>query len=204
VPVIDGSNHDEWRLFVALATFEGHPVTAVNYESRIASTLHVSPQIAAIVATQYPLDSYKSPALAMSTLGTDAIFSCPTLLLDEAMTRYVPTYAYEFSDENAPSPYLSPGFAYGATHASELQYLFGLPAAAHGTLSPSQQRLAAAMRHEWTSFAKSGAPAAAGAPPWPRFTTTTQDMLSLVPPRPAVQTSFAAEHRCPFWALGGD
>ena len=27
VPVIDGSNHDEWRLFVALATFEGHPVT---------------------------------------------------------------------------------------------------------------------------------------------------------------------------------
>jgi para-nitrobenzyl esterase len=31
VPVIDGSNHDEWRLFVALATFEGQPVTASNF-----------------------------------------------------------------------------------------------------------------------------------------------------------------------------
>ena len=50
------------------------------------------------------------------------------------MAQYVPTYAYEFNDENAPSPYPSPGFAYGATHASELQYLFGLPASAHSSL----------------------------------------------------------------------
>jgi len=124
--------------------------------------------------------------------------------VDQAMARYVPTYAYEFSDENAPSPYPSPGFAYGATHASELQYLFGLPAGAHGTLSSSQQRLAAAMRQEWTSFATSGVPSAFSAPFWPRFTSATQAMLSLVPPRPVVQTNFAAEHHCSFWALGGD
>ncbi len=170
VPVIDGSNHDEWRLFVALATFEGHPVTAANYQSTIASTLHISAQIAAVIATQYPLRGYQSPAIAMGALGTDGIFSCPTLLVDQAMARYVPTYAYEFSDENAPSPYPSPGFAYGATHASELQYLFGLPAGVHGTLSSSQQRLAAAMRQEWTSFATSGVPSASSAPAWPRFT----------------------------------
>ncbi|HSR86666.1 MAG TPA: carboxylesterase family protein [Streptosporangiaceae bacterium] len=204
VPVIDGSNHDEWRLFVAIATFEGHPVTAANYQSVIASTLHVSQRIAAIIATQYPLGSYPSPAIAMSTLGTDGIFSCPTLLLDQAMARFVPTFAYQFSDENAPSPYPSPGFAYGATHATELQYLFGLPASAHGILSARQQQLAAAMRQEWTSFARSGVPSAAGAPGWPRFTTASQAMLSLVPPGPAVQPSFAAEHHCGFWALGGD
>jgi hypothetical protein len=29
-------------------------------------------------------------------------------------------------------------------------------------------------------------------------------MLSLVPPGPQPETSFAAEHRCGFWALGGD
>jgi len=204
VPVIDGSNHDEWRLFVALATFEGHPVTAAGYQSAIASTLHVSHSIAAIIATQYPLGSYQSPAMAMSTLGTDGIFACPTLLLDQAMSRFTPTYAYEFSDESAPSSYPSPGFAYGATHAAELQYLFGMPTGAHGTLSAQQQRLAAMMRQEWANFAKSGVPSAPGVPAWPRFTAGSQTMLSLVPPMPATQAGFSAEHHCSFWALGGD
>jgi para-nitrobenzyl esterase len=204
VPVIDGSNHDEWRLFVALATFLGNKVTAANYRQTIASTLHVSARIAALIAAQYPLSHYSSPALAMSAVGTDAIFACPTLLLDQAMASYVPVYAYEFSDENAPAPYPSPGFPYAATHAAELQYLFGLPAATHGTLSPPQQRLAATMRQEWTSFAKAGVPSAKEAPAWPRFTVSAQAMLSLVPPQPVSLTDFSGEHHCAFWALGGD
>jgi para-nitrobenzyl esterase len=204
VPVVDGSNHDEWRLFVALATFEGHPVTAANYQPMIAATLHVSRHIAALIAIQYTLSGHKSPALALSTLGTDAIFACPTLMLDQAMSKYVPTYAYEFNDENAPSPYPSPGFPYGATHASELQYFFGLPAGAHGRLSVQQEKLATAMRHEWTSFARSGVPSAAGAAAWPRFTAASQAMQSLVPPGPAPENDFSARHHCAFWALGGD
>ena len=204
VPVIDGSNHDEWRLFVALATFEGHPVTVANYQAMIVSTLHVSRRIAGLIAIQYPLADYPSPALAMSALGTDAIFACPTLMLDQDMTRYVPTYAYEFNDEKAPAPYPSPGFPYGAAHASELQYLFGLPATSRGSLSAPQQQLAATMREEWTSFARSGVPSAAGAAAWPRFTAAAQTMLSLVPPDPEAESGFAAEHHCAFWALGGD
>jgi para-nitrobenzyl esterase len=204
VPVIDGSNHDEWRLFVALATFEGQPVTAANYESTIASTLHVSSQLAAIIAAQYPLSSYQSPPLAMSAVGTDAIFACPTLQLDQDLAKYTRTYAYEFNDENAPSPYPNPGFPYAATHASELQYLFGLSIGSYGSLSAQQQLLAAAMRAEWTSFAKTGVPSAQGAAPWPRFTATGQQMLSLIPPQPQPESSFAADHDCAFWALGGD
>jgi para-nitrobenzyl esterase len=127
VPVIDGSNHDEWRLFVALATFEGHPVTAANYRATIAATLHVSARIAAIIAKQYPLSGYPSPPLAMSAVGTDGIFACPTLLVDQDMAKYTQLYAYEFNDENAPAGYPTPGFPYAATHAAELQYLFGLP-----------------------------------------------------------------------------
>jgi hypothetical protein len=39
----------------------------------------------------------------------------------------VPTYAYEFNDQNAPERYLSPvGFPYGAAYESEVQYLFSL------------------------------------------------------------------------------
>jgi para-nitrobenzyl esterase len=204
VPVIDGTNHDEWRLFVAESELEGAPVTAANYQDMIASTLGVSSTIAAAIAAQYPLSAYPSPSVALGAVGTDAIFACPALTVDNSVSKYVPTYAYEFNDENAPAPYPSPGFAYGAAHASELQYLFGLPAASHGTLSPQQQKLAAAMRQEWTSFARSGVPSAAGAAAWPRFTAGGQAMLSLLPPEPVVQTSFASEHHCAFWALGGD
>jgi para-nitrobenzyl esterase len=204
VPVIDGSNHDEWRLFVALATFEGHPVTATNYLSTIESTLFVSPQIAGAIAQQYPLSAYQSPPLAMSAVGTDGIFACPTLLIDQDMAEYTATYAYEFNDENAPTGYPSPGFPYAAAHASELQYLFGLPSPVAGTLSAQQQVLATAMRAEWTSFAKSGVPSAAGAAPWSRFTTADQRMESLVPPSPQAESSFATDHHCALWALGGD
>jgi para-nitrobenzyl esterase len=204
VPVIDGSNHDEWRLFVALATIQGHPVTAASYQSTIGSTLHVSRRIAALIAVKYPLDDYKSPALALSAVGTDAIFACPTLILDQDLARYVRTYAYEFNDENAPSPYPSLGFPYGATHSFELPYLFTLATVPPSLLSAPQKQLAAVMRHEWTSFARSGVPSAAGAPAWPRFTAASQLMLSLVPPEPTPETGFSAEHHCAFWALGGD
>jgi para-nitrobenzyl esterase len=204
VPVIDGTNHDEWRPFVALAESEGQFVTAANYQASIASTLFVPHSLAGIIATEYPLSSYSSPPLAMSAVGTDAIFSCPALLLDQGMSKYTPVYAYEFNDENAPSTYPNPGFPYGATHASELQYLFGLPAASHGTLSASQRQLATAMQREWTSFAKSGVPSARGAAHWPRFTSTGEAMLSLIPPSPRLESNFSAEHRCSFWALGGD
>jgi para-nitrobenzyl esterase len=204
VPVINGSNHDEWRLFVALATFEGSPVTAANYQSTIASTLRISQQLAAAIAAQYPLSAYPSPALAMSAAGTDAIFACPGLLLDQDMSKFTRTFAYEFNDENAPSGYPTPGFPYAATHAAELQYLFGLPAAARGTLSAPQRQLEAAMQQEWTSFARSGVPTAPGAATWPRFNSATQQMLSLIPPHPQSEADFATEHHCGFWALGGD
>jgi para-nitrobenzyl esterase len=87
---------------------------------------------------------------------------------------------------------------------AELQYLFGLPAEAHGTLSAPQRQLATAMQGEWTSFAKSGVPAAPGAAPWPRFTARKQQMLSLIPPDPVSETDFSTEHHCGLWALGGD
>src|SRR5450755_860150 len=214
VPVINGSNHDEWRLFVGESELEGAPVTAANYQDMIAATLGVSPAIAAVIAGQYPLSSYSSPAVALGAVGTDAIFACPALTVDQSLSAYVPTYAYEFNDENAPELFLPPvpGFSYGAAHASELQYLFGLRAGFPAVLSPPQQRLASAMKRYWTSFADRGSPGSPGGsrgpaaldgPRWPLFDSTSQQVLSLVPPRPQVETGFAAEHHCAFWALAG-
>ncbi len=204
VPVINGSNHDEWRLFVALSELAGAPVTAANYPDMIASTLHVSAAVAAVIAAQYPLSDFPSPSVALAAVGTDAIFACPALRVDQSAARYVPTFGYEFDDENAPELFLPPvSFPYGAAHASELQYLFGLPTAPiPGTLTAQQRQLAASMRQYWTSFARAGFPSSAGLPPWPGFGATGQ-LLSLVPPQPQAETDFAAAHHCAFWTLAG-
>jgi para-nitrobenzyl esterase len=201
VPIINGTNHDEWRLFVALSELEGNPVTAANYQSMIAATLGVPAAAAAIIAAQYPLTVYSSPSVALGAVGTDAIFACPALSIDESVSKFVPTFAYEFNDENAPENFLPPvSFPYGAAHATEIQYLMALPTAAFpGTLTAQQQQLAATMKGYWTSFAKSGFFSSFGTPFWPLFNTLSQKMQSLVPPAPQTETDFATTHNCAFW-----
>jgi para-nitrobenzyl esterase len=205
VPIVNGTTHDEARLFIAYTELQGASVTEGNYETMIASSLGVSADVAAVIAAEYPLSEYPSPAVALSAAGTDAIFACPALELDKLAARFVPTFAYEFADDDAPQRYLPPvSFPYGAAHASELQYLFDLRTAPiAGTLTAQQQRLATSMRGSWAHFAAQGLPSSPGQPRWPRFDGHAQRMLALLPPRPQVQTEFAAEHHCAFWAHTG-
>ena len=87
---------------------------------------------------------------------------------------------------------------------SKVQYLFTLRNDPFpGVLTPPQQQLASAMKNDWTNLARTGIPSSHGGPLWPRFDTVGQQMLSLAPPRPQVETSFSAEHHCGFWAQAG-
>jgi para-nitrobenzyl esterase len=201
VPIINGTTHDEARLLTAFSELQGASVTEANYEAMIASSLGVSADVAAVIAAQYALSAYPSPAIALSAVGTDAIFACPAFELDKLVSRFVPTFAYEFNDDNAPQRYLPPvSFPYGAAHASEIQYLFDLPTAAFpGALTAQQQRLATSMRRYWARFAARGLPSSPGEPRWPRFDAHGQRMLSLIPPRPQAESDFAAQHQCAFW-----
>src|SRR5580693_1893162 len=201
VPIINGTNRDEWRLFVALSELEGNPVTASNYQSMISSTLGVPAAVAAVIAAKYPLTAFSSPSVALGAVGTDAIFACPALSIDQSVSRFVPTFAYEFNDENAPELFLPPvSFPYGAAHASEIQYVMDLPTAVFGkALSAPQQRLATIMKGYWTNFAKGGFPSSFGAPFWPLFNGLIQPIQSLIPPAPRTETNFASAHNCVFW-----
>lgn len=200
VPVIDGTNHDEYRQFVAQNELQGQTVTATSYFSSIAGMLGaVFDPSAAItdastVEARYPLSAYPSPALALSALGTDAVYACTALRVNESISKFVPTYVYEFNDENAPPPTnLKPvSFPYAAEHTAELQYLFNLP----GRLSKAQLGLAATMQRYWTGFAKQGG--ISSAPSWPRFNGTGV-VQSFVPGATGPETNFAAAHQCAFW-----
>jgi para-nitrobenzyl esterase len=211
VPILNGTNHDEEREFVtgAEAVAGGayvpvpEPVTAESYLRVIASVLGVPAARAAAIAAEYPLGAYPSPAVAFSALVSDANFACPALQMDRWTSKWVPTFAYEFNDDNAPLRY--PPLLTGppvATHKSEFPYLFDLPdAPLQDPLSPDQQALAVSMRTAWANFAATGNPSSA-AMPWPAFGADSTRMLSLVPPRPQVETDFAARHHCAFWAAG--
>jgi para-nitrobenzyl esterase len=168
----------------------------------ISSTLGVPSAAAAVIADEYPLSAFPSPSVALGAVGTDAIFACPALTIDQSVSHYVPTFAYEFNDENAPEEFLPPvSFPYGAAHASEIQYLMDLPTVAFpGTLSAAQQQLATTMKGYWTNFAKRGFPSSFGSPFWRPFQNATQPMESLMPPAPQNETDFAATHNCAFWA----
>jgi para-nitrobenzyl esterase len=214
VPVLNGTNHDEERLFVSLGFTvsqgtdvfipEHNQVTPGGYQGDIAVALGVPAARAAAIAAEYPLAAYSSPNVAFSALVGDASFACPALQIDQETSQRVPTYAYEFNDDNAPQPFTPPGLVPPvATHTSELQYLFDLPNAPFpAPLSADQQALAASMRAAWANFAATGNPTSA-AVPWPAFDgTSSAQMLSLVPPQPQTETDFTARHHCAFWAAG--
>ena len=204
VPVLSGSNHDEWRLFVELLSdLSGNPVTASNYTAQIQSQFSVPAAVASAIAQEYPLSAYAFPAYALGAAGTDAVFACNARNDVRNLSQFVPTYQYEFNDENAPNIYL-PALAYslGAYHASELQYLFTPPVP---RLDASQNALALDMQKYWTQFAKTGNPNGGGLPAWPRYTAASDQAMSLVEPAPAVESTFATSHMCSFWAplIGG-
>jgi para-nitrobenzyl esterase len=199
-PVIQGSNHDEYRLFVATQfDLRGGPLTAAAYPAAIAAFPTIGAAKAPQVVAEYPLANFPSADLAYATAIGDTLFSCSARRSNLLLSSWVPTFAYEFNDENAPS-FLPPvSFPYGATHAYELSYLFKLSFLPAPSFTANQVRLANTMKDYWTAFARSGRPRAEDAPHWPRYHAQTDRMLSLVPPRPGLEDDFSSVHHCAFW-----
>jgi len=197
-PLIHGTNHDEWRFFVVLFfDLSGSPITADEYPAVVESM--VGPDAAPLVLAEYPLANFDSPDLAVGAIGTDSIFSCPARAVDRVLFAQVPMFTYEFNDINAPEVFLPPvTFPYGATHASELRYLFKLSWG--GQLDGVQKDLSNDMIRYWAQFARSGDPNSQGVPSWPQYDASTDELQSMLPPSPMPEFGFAADHKCDFWS----
>jgi para-nitrobenzyl esterase len=206
VPVISGTNHDEYRLFVATGfDLVGKPIlTSGEYDT--ATTALWGPALGPPVLASYPFASYPFGGEALGASGTDGVFSCPARNADQSLSKFVPTYTYEFNDENAPPAQALFGglltFPLGAYHSAELPYLFpgvdvfGLPV----TLSSQQMQLSDAMVSYWTKFAKTGDPNSFEEPFWSPYSASSDEFQSLIPPTPVVESNFNTGHRCSaFW-----
>jgi para-nitrobenzyl esterase len=199
VPVISGTNHDEYRLFVA-ADYDdlGNPLTNAEYMTAVDTVW--GSVLGPIVLDEYPLPANPpadAASLALGASGTDGIFSCPARLADQSLSQYVTTYTYEFSDENAPlyTGILPASFPLGAYHSAEIQYLMnilGIPA----PFTSDQTDLSEAMISYWTQFAATGDPNSADQPVWSPYNSATDEFQSFVPPTPTVDSTFATDHLC--------
>jgi para-nitrobenzyl esterase len=192
VPVLIGSNHDEFTLFVALQYMRGKGYTADQYPELLADTF--GPNAGAVEA-HYPLDRYASVPLAYSAAVTDGDFACIADRMADTLARTEPVYAYEFNDRNVPAPdaMRQLPFPVGASHSLELRYLFDIGYAP--PLNPTQQALADQMTDYWAHFVSTAEPG----PQWPAF-GADEKRLSFQPDGSRVITDFDETHQCAFWA----
>jgi para-nitrobenzyl esterase len=196
VPVLNGSNHSEYRQFVTPYV----DLTQAQYPAVLEALYGAT--LGQAVAAKYPVAEFTRPVYALAAVLTDQNFACPANLVDDWASRYVPVYAYEFNDLHAPEDFIrQPGYRFGASHASELQFLYTIPELA-GTkaLTAPEQALSAVMTQYWTDFAVAASPSGTGVPQWLPFGRKTNNMQSFVPPGAAEETNFYAVHHCGFWA----
>jgi para-nitrobenzyl esterase len=235
VPVIQGTNLDEGRLFVPL--FNG-VVTSDTYASVVTDLFAAyNPALATLAAIEkhYPIANYSkdgaaaAPGEAVAAIVTDSLFACTARTADQLLSQHVPVWAYEFKDTKAPELFNLPTvFPYGATHASELQFIFDPNAFFPNVdypvptdpfpLSPEEQPLSRDMVRYWTNFVatldpnRSGTawkpdPVGGGGQRngdfWRRYDSTSDDVQALITPHPHPEFDFGTEHQCAFWEQVG-
>jgi para-nitrobenzyl esterase len=197
VPVLIGTTHDEFTLFVATQYMQVGQVP--DYPAVLNDTFGPA---GAQIAARYPLDRYGGDAaLAYSAAVTDGVFACPSDRIAGSLTQAAPVYGYEFNDRNAPAPdpLRSVPFPVGASHSLELRYLFDVGGAP--PLDPAQQRLSDEMIRYWAGFVTTGAPQVDGQPPWPALGRNVTDgaRMSLQTPEVHTFSDYDEAHQCAFW-----
>ena len=202
VPLLVGTNHDEGRLFISVASPTGKPVTVAQYWG--ATGLLVGVGKARRVLIQYPFRAYGTPALAFATMFTDGVFSCPAMKVDRSLSQFVPIYAFEFNDPQAVTKMKSPGDlpGLGAFHSSSLVYVFQTPIAGvaePSMFTPAQRRLSDELSAAWINFVKTGDPNAPGTSEWRRFASSNEFVQTAGVTGFQPNMSFASDHRCMLW-----
>jgi para-nitrobenzyl esterase len=204
VPVMIGSNHDEGRFFISLATPDGKALPLYKYWA--ATGLLVGAKKSRTVLQKYPYRASGTPALALTTVLTDYMFSCSALSVSSEISKYVPVYAFEFNDPQAITTLKTPpGMdSMGAFHSSGLVYIFQTPLAGLGAdpaqFSPAQRQLSDAFSEAWATFAKTGDPNGQGQQRWRKFEPGRANVQVFTPSGISESTDFADDHKCSFWS----
>lgn len=123
----------------------------------------------------YPISNYASVEKAYQGLICDVGFTCPTELLAGMIAKYQPK-VYRFYHTKDPVKI----FNWGAFHGAELPYVFGNFTMMGRTFkSKDNLKLAKIVIALWSSFARTGVPAAEGVPEWPLYDDAARSYMTL-------------------------
>jgi para-nitrobenzyl esterase len=191
VPYLLGSNTDEGTLFVS-------PTLTLDTEQQLMDLLTQQYGAAAAqIAAAYPVSKFAGAPhpirAAYARIAGDARLVCSTYdSAVRAATAKLPVWMYNF---DIP---VSVGTDLGATHGSELVYVFNTSPA----FTPENMATSDIMESYWTSFAKKGDPNADKQLMWPVFSATSNVRMNFTA-MPSVVMNFRAEE-CAFWRASYD
>ncbi|MFA6450134.1 MAG: carboxylesterase/lipase family protein [bacterium] len=195
VKVILGTNSDEATLLTTsrkTATKEELAATINNDKILLREAFGINPYDRDFLAA-YPVTAYKTPGDAYNDIICDVAFTCPTRILANLIVKWQPdVYLYYFSKAPATQP---PFGKFGAYHSAELAFIFrkfsilGMSFETKENLAVSDKMIAL-----WSSFARTGTPAAPDTPEWPKYETATEPYLH-IDVKPVVEKQYRSE-RC--------
>lgn len=225
MPVMGGSTEDEGTFFTGIVEYmAGPPFVPVSADAYPGMIKEGQPcffcgdgVLPAGVSDLYPLSAFNGNAMdAYQRLQTD-VMKCEELRVLNSISQYVPTYAYDFTYQDAPwyFPQMD-GFRADASHTIDIQFLFGgfrggqlgvnldQESGRPRELNDAEERLSDQMVGQWTNFAATGNPGIEGAD-WPAYdgsenaTMMVQDIplasRTMAETRNAYQCGFWDEHR---------
>ena len=187
-PVIVGTNADEGRLFAV----EVRDMERYNNE-----TVWLYGEDGERALERYPVGP-EGPAVTIAQSFTDSRFACPSDALRRVLSKWVPTYGYEFADQDAPFrlPEWVTGLKMGAYHASETTYVFGTSwiFADAGKWTPAQKALSERMMGLWAGFGRKGFETE-----WPRISDGGEPVKIFHPAGDRMDSTFFDRRQCAFW-----
>lgn len=182
VPVMVGTNENEMNLFAIMDTGMAE-IDEEGLAHRIERHYAVEGtgrDHARKIWAAYEEVSASSEAIPLD-LMTDVVFRIPAIRACETQSQHQPrTFQYLF---NFKSPAAPNGATLDSFHGLEIPFVFGNadePVAAFlmGD-DPGIEGLSAAMMEAWTTFARTGSPAAAGLPDWPEYELEKRNVMLL-------------------------
>ena len=169
VPTLIGTTADEATLFTLKLPVQREAA----YEATVKRLL--GDKAPTVLAT-YTARTHGTPKRAFDALVTDMVFTCPTRhAARELRARQHHVYRYLFAHVTEHAKYK----AMGATHGTEIPYVFGTVGP---TATEAERTLSRTMLGYWTRFARTGDPNGGDAPKWPAYDAASDAYLELQTP----------------------